>query len=88
MSTENENWRDASSSERNAGADRDGNQYKGTGFGRSSYNRENNGERPYRPRFSAENGGRAQKAYGSDRPYRPRFNNDNGDRPQRPYGNG
>lgn len=88
MSTENENWRDASSSERNAGADRDGNQYRGAGFGRSSYNRENNGEqRPYRPRFNAENGGRPQRVYGSDRPYRPRFGNDNGDRPQRPYGN-
>lgn len=89
MSTENDNWRDASGSERNAGADRDGNQYKGAGFGRSSYNRDNN-ERPYRPRFNAtENGGRAQKAYSSDRSYRPRFSgNDNyGDRPQRSYGN-
>lgn len=88
MSTENDNWRDASGSERNAGADRDGNQYKGAGFGRS-YNRDNN-ERPYRPRFNAtENGGRAQKAYSSDRSYRPRFSgNDNyGDRPQRSYGN-
>lgn len=89
MSTENDNWRDASGSERNAGADRDGNQYKGAGFGRSSYNRDNN-ERPYRPRFNAtENGGRAQKAYSSDRSYRPRFsgNDSYGDRPQRSYGN-
>ena len=89
MSTENDNWRDASGSERNAGADRDGNQYKGAGFGRSSYNRDNN-ERPYRPRFNAtENGGRVQKTYSSDRSYRPRFSgNDNyGDRPQRSYGN-
>lgn len=89
MSTENENWRDASGAEQNAGADRDGNQYNGAGFGNSSYNRDNN-KRPYRPRFNAtENGGRAQKAYSSDRSYRPRFSgNDNyGDRPQRPYGN-
>lgn len=89
MSTENDNWREASGTDRNEGADRDGNQYKGAGFGRSSYNRDNN-DRPYRPRFnSSENGGRAQKAYSSDRPYRPRFNSgDNqGDRPQRAYGN-
>lgn len=88
MSTENDNWREASGTDRNEGADRDGNQYKGAGFGRSSYNRDNN-DRPYRPRFnSSENGGRAQKAYSSDRSYRPRFNSgDNqGDRPQRAYG--
>ena len=97
MSTENENWRDASGAEQNAGADRDGNQYNGAGFGRSSYNRENR-ERPYRPRFNtSENGGRPQKAYSSDRPYRPRFNPNTeggdgytprsyGERPQRPYG--
>lgn len=88
MSTENDNWREASGTDRNEGADRDGNQYKGAGFGRSSYNRDNN-DRPYRPRFnSSENGGRAQKAYSSDRPYRPRFNSgDNqGERPQRAYG--
>lgn len=86
MSTENESWRDASGVERNEGADRDGNQYRGAGFGHSSYNRENR-ERPYRPRFNTENGGRSQKAYSSDRPYRPRFNAENGDRPQRSYGN-
>lgn len=89
MSTENDNWRDASGTERNEGADRDGNQYNGAGFGNSSYNRENREQRPYRPRFNAsENGGRSQKAYSSDRPYRPRFNSgDNqGDRPQRAYG--
>lgn len=86
MSTENESWRDASGVERNEGADRDGNQYRGAGFGHSSYNRENR-ERPYRPRFNTENGGRSQKAYSSDRPYRPRFNAENGDRQQRSYGN-
>ena len=86
MSTENESWRDASGVERNEGADRDGNQYRGAGFGHSSYNRENR-ERPYRPRFNTENGGRSQKAYSSDRSYRPRFNAENGDRPQRSYGN-
>lgn len=88
MSTENDNWREASGTDRNEGADRDGNQYKGAGFGRSSYNRDNN-DRPYRPRFnSSENGGRAQRAYSSDRSYRPRFSSgDNqGDRPQRAYG--
>lgn len=84
MSTENENWRDASDVERNEGADRDGNQYRGAGFGHSSYNRENR-ERPYRS-FNAENEGRPQRAYSSDRPYRPRFNAENGDRPQRSYG--
>ena len=86
MSTENESWRDASGVERNEGADRDGNQYRGAGFGHSSYNRENR-ERPYRLRFNTENGGRSQKAYSSDRSYRPRFNAENGDRPQRSYGN-
>ncbi len=87
MSTENDNWREASGTDRNEGADRDGNQYKGAGFGRSSYNRDNN-DRPYRPRFnSSENGGRSQKAYSSDRPYRPRFNAEGGERPQRSYGN-
>ena len=89
MSTENDNWREASGTDRNEGADRDGNQYKGAGFGRSSYNRDNN-DRPYRPRFnSSENGGRAQKAYSSDRSYRPRFssNDHQGERPQRAYGN-
>ena len=80
MITENDNWREASGTERNAGADRDGNQYRGAGFGRPSYYRENGGERPQRPRFNS-----AQKAYSSDRPYRPRFNsNDGGERPQRP----
>ena len=88
MSTEHENWRDASGTERNEGADRDGNQYNGAGFGNSSYNRENREQRPYRPRFNAsENGGRSQKAYSSDRPYRPRFNAEGGERPQRSYGN-
>ncbi len=96
MSTENETWRDASSSEENSGAGRDGNQFnREGGYSRPSYNREN-GERPYRPRFNpnAENGGRPQRPYNaersygsSDRPYRPRYNSEGGDRPQRPYGN-
>lgn len=87
MSTENETWREASSSEENSGAGRDGNQFsKEGGYGRSSYNREN-GDRPYRPRFNSENGDRPQRPYNSDRPYRPRFNpnSENGERPQRPY---
>ena len=86
MSTENETWRDASSSEENSGAGRDGNQFnKEGGYSRPSYNRDN-GDRPYRPRFISENGDRPQRPYNSDRPYRPRFNPgaDNGDRPQRP----
>ena len=86
MSTENETWRDASSSEENSGAGRDGNQFnKEGGYSRPSYNRDN-GDRPYRPRFNSENGDRPQRFYNSDRPYRPRFNPgaDNGDRPQRP----
>lgn len=86
MSTENETWRDASSSEENSGAGRDGNQFnKEGGYSRPSYNRDN-GDRPYRPRFNSENGDRPQRLYNSDRPYRPRFNPgaDNGDRPQRP----
>lgn len=87
MSTENETWRDASSSEENSGAGRDGNQFnKEGGYSRPSYNREN-GDRPYRPRFNSENGERPQRPYNSDRPYRPRFNPnaEGGDRPQRPY---
>ena len=89
MSTENETWRDASSSEENSGAGRDGNQFNREGsYSRPSYNREN-GDRPYRPRFNSENGDRPQRSYSSDRPYRPRFNPnaENGDRPQRSYGN-
>jgi len=89
MSTENETWRDASSSEENSGAGRDGNQFnREGGYNRPSYNRENE-DRPYRPRFNNENGDRPQRAYSSDRSYRPRFNpnGENGDRPQRSYGN-
>ena len=89
MSTENETWRDASSSEENSGAGRDGNQFNREGsYSRSSYNREN-GDRPYRPRFNSENGDRPQRSYSSDRPYRQRFNPnaENGDRPQRSYNN-
>ena len=89
MSTENETWRDASSSEENSGSGRDGNQFnREGGYNRPSYNREN-GDRPYRPRFNNENGDRPQRAYSSDRSYRPRFNpnGENGDRPQRSYGN-
>lgn len=84
MSTENENWRDASSGEENSGNrfDRENN------YSRPSYNREG-GDRPYRPRFNSDSGDRPQRAYSSDRPYRPRFNPnaEGGDRPQRPsYG--
>ena len=89
MSTENETWRDASSSEENPGAGRDGNQFNREGsYSRPSYNREN-GDRPYRPRFNSENGDRPQRSYSSDRPYRQRFNPnaENGDRPQRSYNN-
>lgn len=89
MSTENETWRDASSSEENSGAGRDGNQFnKEGGYSRPSYNREN-GDRPYRPRFNSENGERPQRPYNSNRPYRPRFNpnSENGERPQRSYNN-
>ena len=89
MSTENENWRDASSSEEKSGAGRDGNQFnREGGYSRPSYNRENS-DRPYRPRFNSENGDRPQRPYNSDRPYRPRFNPnaEGGERPQRPYNN-
>lgn len=89
MSIENETWRNASSSEENAGAGRDGNQFNREGsYSRPSYNREN-GDRPYRPRFNNENGDRPQRVYNSTRPYRPRFNPnaENGDRPQRSYNN-
>ena len=89
MTTENENWQDASPSAENSGADREGTQSnKENNYSRVPYNRDG-GTRPYRPRFNSENGGsRPQRAYSSDRPYRPRFNpnNENGDRPQRPYG--
>ena len=89
MSTENETWRDASSSEENSGAGRDGSQFNREGsYSRPSYNREN-GDPPYRPRFNSENGDRPQRSYSSDRPYRQRFNPnaENGDRPQRSYNN-
>ena len=83
MSTENENWRDDSSSEENSGNrfERENN------YSRPSYNREG-GDRPYRPRFNSESGERPQRAYSSDRPYRPRFNPnaEGGERPQRSYG--
>ena len=83
MSTENETWRDDSSSEENSGNrfDRENN------YSRPSYNREG-GDRPYRPRFNSESGDRPQRAYSSDRPYRPRFNPnaEGGERPQRSYG--
>lgn len=87
MSTENENWRDASSAEESAEAGRDGNQMnRERNYSRPSYNREG-GERPYRPRFTNENGERPQRSYGGDRPYRPRFNPnaENGEYPQRSY---
>ena len=83
MSTENENWRDDSSSEENSGNrfERENN------YSRPSYNRDG-GDRPYRPRVNSESGERPQRAYSSDRPYRPRFNPnaEGGERPQRSYG--
>lgn len=84
MSTENETWRDDSSSEENSGNkfERENN------YSRPSYNREG-GDRPYRPRFNSESGDRPQRAYSSDRPYRPRFNPNaegSSERPQRTYG--
>lgn len=88
MSTENENWRDASNLGGESNTDRDGNQFRNANFGRPSYNREN-GSRP-RPRFNPNTGERIQPAYSSDRAYRPRFNKayNSGERPQRPaYGN-
>lgn len=81
MSTENENWQEG-----NTGANREGGQgyNRERGYGRSSYNRESNGERTHRPRFNA--GDRPQRAYGSERPYRPRYNNnEGGERPQRSF---
>lgn len=72
MATDNETWQNASATEGNANASRDGgNQYK-EGFGRPQRPYDNGGERPYRPRFNS--GDRPQRAYSSDRPYRPRFN--------------
>ena len=91
MSTENEEWRENSFNEKNAGAGRDGNRSYNREGGerpyRPSYNREG-GDRPYRPRFNANNegGDRPQRSYG-DRPQRPRFNSEGGsygDRSQRP----
>lgn len=75
MSTENENWRDASSEE-NARAGRDGNQFNASGYGRSSYQRDG-GARQSRPRFNNGNE-RSQRGYG-DRPQRPRFNSNSND---------
>ena len=73
MATDNETWQNASATEGNANASRDGgNQYK-EGFGRPQRPYDNGGgeQRPYRPRFNS--GDRPQRAYSSDRPYRPRF---------------
>ena len=93
MSTENEEWRENSFNEENAGAGRDGNRSYNREGGerpyRPSYNREG-GDRPYRPRFNANNegGDRPQRSYG-DRPQRPRFSSEGGDRPYRPrFNNG
>lgn len=76
MNTENEEWRENSSSEENSGAGRDGNKY---------YNREGGSERPYRPSYNREGGDRPayNREGSSDRPYRPRFNpnREGGDRP-------
>ena len=93
MSTENEEWRENSFNEENAGADRDGNRSYNREGGerpyRPSYNREG-GDRPYRPRFNANNEGgeRPQRSYGDrsygDRPQRPSYNREGGDRPYRP----
>ena len=93
MSTENEEWRENSFNEENAGAGRDGNRSYNREGGerpyRPSYNREG-GDRPYRPRFNANNEGgeRPQRSYGDrsygDRPQRPSYNREGGDRPYRP----
>ena len=85
MATDNETWQNASATEGNANASRDGgNQYK-EGFGRPQRPYDNGGERPYRPRFNS--GDRPQRAYSSDRPYRPRFNpnQEGGEGQQRSY---
>ena len=93
MSTENEEWRENSFNEENAGAGRDGNKSYNREGGerpyRPSYNREG-GDRPYRPRFNtnSEGGERPQRSYGDrsygDRPQRPSYNREGGDRPYRP----
>ena len=86
MTTDNETWQNASATEGNANASRDGgNEYK-EGFGRQQRPYDN--ERPYRPRFNSNNGERPQRPYNSERPYRPRFNSgqENGERSQRTYG--
>ena len=86
MSTENEEWRENSSNEENAGAGRDGyrSYNREGGYNRPSYNREG-GDRPYRPRFNpnGDGGDRPQRSYG-DRPQRPSYNREGGDRPYRP----
>ncbi len=93
MSTDNETWRDTSSTEGNSSASRDGDQFnKEGGYNRPSYNRENGGERRYRPRFNNGNSDDRTRSYsnnGEDRPYRNRFNTnaENGERTQRSYSN-
>ena len=64
MSTENETWRDDSSSEENSGNrfERENN------YSRPSYNREG-GDRPYRPRFKRARGEHTQKTYSRDLTY-------------------
>ena len=77
MSREKDTWRDASSSEENSGAGRDGNQFNKEGgynrpsYNRPSYNREN-GDRPYRPRFNSESGDRPQRPDNRHTPERTR----------------
>ena len=73
MSTENEEWRENSFNEENAGAGRDGNRSYNREGGdrpyRPSYNREG-GDRPYRPRFNPNSEGGERRSYG-DRHQRP-----------------
>ena len=66
MSTENEEWRENSFNEENTGAGRDGKQVVAEREENVrivlSYNREG-GDRPYRPRFNANNRGRPPTAF-------------------------
>ncbi len=92
MSTENETWRDASStSEGNEGGNREGNQpdHEGNQSERNGYQSERSGyqsDRYGRPSDKEGNYSRPYNRENGTRPYRPRFNSESGERVQRTYG--
>lgn len=83
MSTDHENWQDASDEnqspdrEENRSYNRENRFNRVSNYNRderSSFNREGNEGRPYRPSFNRNSGERATNYSRGDRPQRPRFN--------------